>query len=54
MSEWKEYKLRKLFVRTKSGDWGKDTPEGNNIEKVTCLRGADIPATNLQQIYKAL
>lgn len=53
MSEWKEYKLRDLFVETKTGDWGKDSPEGNYIEEVTCLRGADIPATNLQETYKA-
>ena len=53
MGEWKEYKLRDLFQGTKSGDWGKDSPEGNYVEEVTCLRGADIPATNLQEINKA-
>ena len=53
MTEWKEYKLRDLFKGTKSGDWGKDSPEGNYVEEVTCLRGADIPATNLQEINKA-
>ena len=53
MSEWKEYKLRELFIGVKSGDWGKDVSEGNYCEEVTCLRGADIPATNLQQKYKA-
>ena len=25
------------------GDWGKDSPEGNYIEDVCCIRGADIP-----------
>ena len=53
MSEWKEYTLRELFIGVKSGDWGKDVSEGNYCEEVTCLRGADIPATNLQQKYKA-
>lgn len=26
-----------------AGDWGKDTPSGNNTEMVYCIRGADIP-----------
>lgn len=26
-----------------NGDWGKDSPIGNNTEKVYCVRGADIP-----------
>jgi hypothetical protein len=25
------------------GDWGKDSPVGNNTEMVYCIRGADIP-----------
>ena len=29
--------------KTISGDWGKDTPSGNNTEMVYCIRGADIP-----------
>ena len=26
-----------------AGDWGKDSPLGNNTEMVYCIRGADIP-----------
>ena len=26
------------------GDWGKESPEGNNNTKVYCVRGADIPS----------
>ena len=26
-----------------AGDWGKDSPTGNNTEMVYCIRGADIP-----------
>jgi type I restriction enzyme S subunit len=30
----------------KSGDWGKEQPEGNYTEKVYCIRGADINGLN--------
>ena len=30
----------------KSGDWGKEQPEGNYTEKVFCIRGADINGLN--------
>jgi type I restriction enzyme S subunit len=30
----------------KSGDWGKELPEGNYTEKVYCIRGADINGLN--------
>lgn len=53
MEEWKEYKLRDLFLEIKSGDWGKDSPQYEYVESVACLRGADIPSTNKQQISKA-
>lgn len=32
-----------LIKCTLNGDWGKETPVGNNTEKVYCIRGADIP-----------
>ena len=38
MSEWIE--------NDKSGDWGKEEPEGNFTKKVTCIRGADINGLN--------
>ena len=40
---WQEGTLSDLIEKTISGDWGKDTPSGNNTEMVYCIRGADIP-----------
>jgi type I restriction enzyme S subunit len=35
-----------------SGDWGKDEPEGNYTELVSCIRGADIMSMiNLPKRY---
>ena len=38
MSEWLDV--------DKSGDWGKEKPEGNYTEQVICFRGADINGLN--------
>lgn len=35
--------LGELVENTIGGDWGKETPQGNNNTKVYCVRGADIP-----------
>lgn len=40
---WQEGTFSDLIERTISGDWGKDSPSGNNTEMVYCIRGADIP-----------
>lgn len=40
---WKEGTFSNLIEKTISGDWGKDSPSGNNKEMVYCIRGADIP-----------
>lgn len=40
---WKEGTFSDLIEKTISGDWGKDSPSGNNTEMVYCIRGADIP-----------
>ena len=40
---WSTGTFRELIQSTLNGDWGKETPTGNNIEKVYCIRGADIP-----------
>lgn len=40
---WKKGFFSDLIEKTISGDWGKDTPSGNNTEMVYCIRGADIP-----------
>lgn len=42
-ASWKESTFSDLIEKTISGDWGKDTPSGNNTEMVYCIRGADIP-----------
>lgn len=42
-ASWKEGTFSDLIEKTISGDWGKDTPSGNNTEMVYCIRGADIP-----------
>lgn len=40
---WKEGTFSNFIEKTISGDWGKDSPSGNNTEMVYCIRGADIP-----------
>lgn len=40
---WQEGTFSDLIEKTISGDWGKDTPSGNNTEMVYCIRGTDIP-----------
>lgn len=40
---WKKGNFSNLIEKTISGDWGKDSPAGNNTEMVYCIRGADIP-----------
>jgi type I restriction enzyme S subunit len=42
-----EVKLFSEWINNdKSGDWGKEQPEGNYTEKVYCIRGADINGLN--------
>lgn len=41
--EWTFGTFSDLIEKTISGDWGKETPSGNNTEMVYCMRGADIP-----------
>lgn len=41
--DWSAGTFRELIQSTLNGDWGKETPTGNNTEKVYCIRGADIP-----------
>ena len=43
VTNWQIGKLADLIESTISGDWGKDSPIGNNSEMVYCIRGADIP-----------
>ncbi|NLD94807.1 MAG: hypothetical protein GX639_19295 [Fibrobacter sp.] len=39
---WTVDKISSLIEQNKGGDWGKDEPMGNYIQKVSCIRGADI------------
>lgn len=40
---WKISTLGTLIQNTIGGDWGKETSQGNYIEKVSIIRGADLP-----------
>ncbi|MGC4234930.1 MAG: restriction endonuclease subunit S [Niabella sp.] len=40
--KWETVTLNSFIKNDKSGDWGKETAEGNYIVKVECIRGADI------------
>lgn len=42
--EGKNSYLIDYISNTIGGDWGKESPEGNNNTKVYCVRGADIPS----------
>ena len=43
VAAWRSGTFSELIERTISGDWGKESPSGNNTEMVYCIRGADIP-----------
>ena len=40
---WATGTFSELIQSTLRGDWGKELPTNNNIKKVYCIRGADIP-----------
>ena len=42
-SSWETGTFSDIIDTTIAGDWGKDSPIGNNTEMVYCIRGADIP-----------
>ncbi len=44
--DWETGTFNGLIQSTLNGDWGKESPIGNNTEKVYCIRGADIPEVN--------
>ena len=46
-STWRSGTFAELVERTISGDWGKESPSGNNTEMVYCIRGADIPEVRM-------
>ena len=41
--DWDNGVFADLIESTLGGDWGKESPSGNNTEMVYCIRGADIP-----------
>jgi type I restriction enzyme S subunit len=43
---WREGTFNEVISATIGGDWGKDTPTGNNTQEAYCIRGADIPDVN--------
>ena len=45
-NDWQEGTFSEVILATIGGDWGKDTPTGNNTQEVYCIRGADIPDVN--------
>lgn len=42
-SSWEIGTFSDIIETMIAGDWGKDSPSGNNTEMVYCIRGADIP-----------
>lgn len=44
--DWDEGYFSDLVLDNISGDWGAEEPTGNNKERVTCIRGTDIPSLN--------
>lgn len=43
---WEVTKMSEWIDLNKSGDWGKEEPEGNYLKKVICIRGTDINGLN--------
>jgi type I restriction enzyme S subunit len=50
---WEVKKIADLIQTQKSGDWGKETEQGNYTKKVTCIRGTDINSLNGNSELKA-
>ena len=50
---WEVNTFADWIKETKTGDWGKDEAEGNYIERVFCVRGADINGINGKGTVKA-
>ena len=43
---WEVMTISEWIEKDKSGDWGKESEQGNYTEKVFCIRGADINGLN--------
>ncbi|WP_147678853.1 restriction endonuclease subunit S [Algibacter pacificus] len=43
---WQDKTIADWIEKDKSGDWGKESKQGNYTEQVSCIRGADINGLN--------
>jgi type I restriction enzyme S subunit len=43
---WEVNSFSNWIANDKSGDWGKETEQGNYVNKVSCIRGADLNGIN--------
>lgn len=50
---WKVDSFSAWIKNDKSGDWGKETEQGNYLNKVSCIRGADLNGLNGKGIVKS-
>jgi type I restriction enzyme S subunit len=50
---WEVDSFSSWIKNDKSGDWGKETEQGNYINKVSCIRGADLNGLNGKGIVKS-
>lgn len=49
---WSVNSIADWIANDKSGDWGKEQPEGNYLMKVDCIRGTDINGINNNDALK--
>ncbi|QRM89326.1 restriction endonuclease subunit S [Lacinutrix sp. WUR7] len=50
---WQDKTIADWIEKDKSGDWGKESAQGNYTEQVSCIRGADINGLNGNGVVKA-
>lgn len=50
---WEIANLASWILKDKSGDWGKETMQGNYTEQVSCIRGADLNGLKGQGAIKS-
>lgn len=43
---WEVHSFSNWIKNDKSGDWGKESKQGNYVNKVSCIRGADLNGVN--------
>lgn len=50
---WEVNSFSSWIKNDKSGDWGKETEQGNYVKKVSCIRGADLNDLNGKGVVKS-